>query len=48
MCLLCFSPWGRRVGHSIVTEQQQQQQTVLIFISPVNSNKLHNNIVKLV
>ena len=21
--LLCYSPWGRRVGHALVTEQQQ-------------------------
>ena len=24
--LACYSPWGRRVRHDLVTEQQQQQQ----------------------
>ena len=27
-CPACCSPWGRKVGHDLATEQQQQQATL--------------------
>ena len=36
--LVCHSPWGYRVGHDSVTEQQQQHEKgFIILLSPLES-----------
>ena len=38
----CCSPWGHRVGHDLVTEQQQEEHVLLAFISKKMSTKNPN------